>query len=733
MPSPVERSRPCVSRDPFPQCGTQPGRAPHCRRQLDGDQALGRRHRPRSNESTRTSEVARRVGTGGERPGACVQSGRAYAGFRERPGRHAMGRQHGPTNPHAERLFGSGQGRGLQSRRGSPGRRGRGWHAETLGPEHRPGRLGPIRAEARVHGPGVPARRSGVRDLRFERHDRAPGTDCGEAHPLSRPAHDLGERPRVHTRRSAHRRRLLRWQRPVVGHHDGAGGAGAARGGRRDHRRPGIQPRWAKTRHHPGRREFHQGLGHDDPHSGNASASRRRGVSSSSSPPRSCRPRKSLPASAAIRPSATRSAPRPGTRGASPMNELPDHAGRDPDGLDLDLVRRIDAACRRFEADWRVGERPVIDDDFANVPDEGRLGLGDAEGHRARDMPPKHRTHAAGHRGLNAVSCQDRSVRTSGLAPRYRCHRKQTSPRSRSMPWSASQYTKFEDERTRPVRDLVAAIPTAEASRAIDLGCGPGNSTEVLMARYPAASITGIDSAEDMVRAARERLPSVAFELADIATWHDSGPWDVIVANAVLHWVPEHAVLLPRLVDVLSSGGSLAVQMPDNLAEPSHVVMQEVANDGPWAAKLAGAHGERSTGRAGRLVLQPAAAPVRGWTCGARPIIIRSPVSMRSSNGSRVPASVPSFRLSISRNRQNTSCVIERRWQRPIPSSRTGRCYSHFPACSSWPRAEPRRVTGDAPPPARLAANSRPGPRRRPDAAASTRSPAPAARARRRS
>jgi trans-aconitate 2-methyltransferase len=162
------------------------------------------------------------------------------------------------------------------------------------------------------------------------------------------------------------------------------------------------------------------------------------------------------------------------------------------------------------------------------------------------------------------------------------------------MPWSASQYMKFEDERTRPVRDLIAAIPTAEATRAIDLGCGPGNSTEVLMARYPMASITGIDSAEDMVRAARERLPSVSFELADIATWQIPGLCDVIIANAVLHWVPAHSVLLPRLVDTLSSGGSLAVQMPDNLTEPSHVLMHQVANDGPWAMKLAGAQAERS-------------------------------------------------------------------------------------------------------------------------------------------
>ena len=96
------------------------------------------------------------------------------------------------------------------------------------------------------------------------------------------------------------------------------------------------------------------------------------------------------------------------------------------------------------------------------------------------------------------------------------------------------------------------------------------------------------------------------------------------------------------------------------------------------------------------------------------------------------PPSLP-LRPSKRRNRQNTCCDIERRWQRPIPSSRTGRCCYPSPACSSWPRAERRRVTGEAPRPARLAAGSGPGPDRRPATAASRRSPAPAARARRRS
>jgi len=160
--------------------------------------------------------------------------------------------------------------------------------------------------------------------------------------------------------------------------------------------------------------------------------------------------------------------------------------------------------------------------------------------------------------------------------------------------WSASQYVKFEDERTRPVRDLLAAVPTRAASRAVDLGCGPGNSTELLAARYPAAETSGIDSSEDMIAAARKRLPQLRFEVADISTWTAPAPADVILANAALQWVPDHANLLPHLVAQLAAGGSLAVQMPDNLAEPSHVLMSEVAKTGPWSEKLAAVAGERS-------------------------------------------------------------------------------------------------------------------------------------------
>jgi len=162
------------------------------------------------------------------------------------------------------------------------------------------------------------------------------------------------------------------------------------------------------------------------------------------------------------------------------------------------------------------------------------------------------------------------------------------------MSWSAKQYVAFEDERTRPARDLLAAVPPMDARSAIDIGCGPGNSTELLVERFANATVRGVDSSPDMIEAARKRLPQVQFDTVDIGIWDENGPFDVIFANAVLQWLPDHATLLPALVNKLASGGSLAIQMPDNLNEPSHRLMREVAADGPWASKLADAAGQRT-------------------------------------------------------------------------------------------------------------------------------------------
>lgn len=155
--------------------------------------------------------------------------------------------------------------------------------------------------------------------------------------------------------------------------------------------------------------------------------------------------------------------------------------------------------------------------------------------------------------------------------------------------WSPDTYLKFEDERTRPARDLVNAVPLADPSFVVDIGCGPGNSTELLLKRFPGARHLGIDTSPAMLDRARARLPDVEFRLTDAAGFKPDVPPDLMFANAVFQWLPGHLGLFVHLMGELAPGGVLAVQMPDNIAEPSHALMRDVAASGRWAGKLGNA------------------------------------------------------------------------------------------------------------------------------------------------
>jgi trans-aconitate 2-methyltransferase len=142
--------------------------------------------------------------------------------------------------------------------------------------------------------------------------------------------------------------------------------------------------------------------------------------------------------------------------------------------------------------------------------------------------------------------------------------------------WNDAQYLKFGDERTRAARDLLARVPLGRAKRVVDLGCGPGNSTALLRERWPDATLSGIDNSPEMLERARRDFPSSEWILGDAGSYQASEPVDLLFANAVFHWLPDHATLFPSLIEQVNKGGVLAVQMPQSFEEPSHRLMREV-------------------------------------------------------------------------------------------------------------------------------------------------------------
>ncbi|WP_420243244.1 trans-aconitate 2-methyltransferase [Roseiterribacter gracilis] len=181
--------------------------------------------------------------------------------------------------------------------------------------------------------------------------------------------------------------------------------------------------------------------------------------------------------------------------------------------------------------------------------------------------------------------------------------------------WDPKLYLRFGDERTRAAIDLLARIPEDAPARVVDLGCGPANSTALLAARWPVATLDGVDSSAAMIEQARAALPSARFEQADIANWTASTPYDVVYSNATLQWLPDHATLIPRLFEAVAPGGWFAVQIPNNKASPSQSVFRALAQTSRWRDKLKNAAISPPIGTVGLYddVLRPAARKVDIW------------------------------------------------------------------------------------------------------------------------
>lgn len=157
--------------------------------------------------------------------------------------------------------------------------------------------------------------------------------------------------------------------------------------------------------------------------------------------------------------------------------------------------------------------------------------------------------------------------------------------------WEAQTYGRYADERSRPLLDLLARVMATDPAEVIDLGCGTGTGLSLMRSRWPSAHFVGVDSSEDMLATAYAELGNhadVSLIQAAAQAWTPDSPVDVVICNALLQWIPDHAELLSRMSGWLAPGGWLAVQVPGNFDAPSHNLLRQLADSPRWADTLSG-------------------------------------------------------------------------------------------------------------------------------------------------
>lgn len=216
--------------------------------------------------------------------------------------------------------------------------------------------------------------------------------------------------------------------------------------------------------------------------------------------------------------------------------------------------------------------------------------------------------------------------------------------------WDPTRYLQFADDRSRPFVDLVARVQNQPAT-IVDLGCGPGHLTAVLRARWPEATIRGVDSSPPMIdkAVADNRDDRATYELADVSTWTTDEPVDLVISNALFQWVPDQLDVIGRLADLVAPGGTFALQVPRNYGGPSHQLLHEMSQRPPYGEHTAGLHDDRSTDPTTYLAMfadlgwavdvwdttylhvLPGDDPVFDWISGtgARPILQALPDDLR--------------------------------------------------------------------------------------------------------
>ena len=148
--------------------------------------------------------------------------------------------------------------------------------------------------------------------------------------------------------------------------------------------------------------------------------------------------------------------------------------------------------------------------------------------------------------------------------------------------WNPELYLKFDKERIQPSIDLVSRIDFDHPRNIIDIGCGPGNSTQILAQRWPTSKITGVDNSLAMIERAKLDFPKQEWQLLDAGKDDIIGEYDVVFSNATIQWIPKHVELFKKIKGILSDKGVVAIQLPLFFDMPLGRSISNISKEKAW-------------------------------------------------------------------------------------------------------------------------------------------------------
>ncbi len=144
-----------------------------------------------------------------------------------------------------------------------------------------------------------------------------------------------------------------------------------------------------------------------------------------------------------------------------------------------------------------------------------------------------------------------------------------------SKRWDAAAYAAAAGPHEEWGRAILERFDLNGDEVVLDVGCGSGDVTELLLELVPGGRVIGVDSSAEMIEFSRERLGDrVELHQSDLLELELDAPVDAIFSSATFHWIPEQDRLYEKLASLLRAGGVVEAQCGGigNIAEFDRII-----------------------------------------------------------------------------------------------------------------------------------------------------------------